>query len=105
MADKAILGTTDDGASVSAVVGDTLLLELEENPTTGYRWDAASAGSILELIDDDFTVGEGIGAGGIRRLRFIARSPGQLTLSLPLVRSWERDQPLRIWSARVSVTP
>lgn len=75
--------------------GDSILLRLPENPTTGYRWEVEFFdNSILGPPDSTFsTSGEpSMGAGGIRTFTFEARSPGQTVLRLILKRGWEPQQ-------------
>jgi inhibitor of cysteine peptidase len=68
-------------------------VELEENPTTGYRWDFEAEPG-LEVISSVFTPGQagGAGAGGIRQLQLRADGPGQFVLRGKLWRSWAREQ-------------
>ena len=68
-------------------------VELEENPTTGYRWDF-EADSGLEVISSAFTPGQpgGAGGGGLRQLRLRADGPGQFVLRGKLWRSWAGEQ-------------
>lgn len=73
--------------------GDEVVLRLEENPTTGYRWQIAQSGAgELGLVDDRFVPGAGDtapGAGGHRIVRFVGRQPGEVRLEAVLRRSWE----------------
>jgi inhibitor of cysteine peptidase len=68
-------------------------VELEENPTTGYRWDF-EADPGLEVISSVFTPGQagGAGAGGSRQLQLRADGPGQFMLRGKLWRSWAGEQ-------------
>ena len=68
-------------------------VELEENPTTGYRWDF-EADPGLEVVASVFTPGQagGAGAGGLRQLQLRAASPGQFMLRGKLWRSWAGEQ-------------
>jgi inhibitor of cysteine peptidase len=77
--------------------GEELVLELPENPTTGYRWSLQVSGSALrELPAATYTAsGTGIGAGGHRTFRFIAAQPGTASIHATLSRSWEPDQALQ----------
>jgi inhibitor of cysteine peptidase len=68
-------------------------VELEENPTTGYRWDF-EADPGLEVISSVFTPRQagGAGAGGLRQLQLLAANPGQFMLRGKLWRSWAGEQ-------------
>jgi len=82
---------SNNGGHVNVSSKDVIVVRLSENPTTGYRWDVDSAGT-LRLIDDSFDVGSGApGAGGKRALRFAAVTPGRTTLALALRRPWETE--------------
>lgn len=75
--------------------GDSILLRLPENPTTGYRWETEFFdNTILGSPTSDFsTSGEPtVGAGGMRTFTFEAHSPGETTLRLILKRGWETKQ-------------
>ena len=79
---------------VEARVGDTLVVYLPENPTTGYRWHA-SAGPQLVPSADQFTPQRdaAVGGGGIRTLRFTVVSAGSGKIELQLRRQWEVGAP------------
>lgn len=87
--------------------GDTLVLALDENPTTGYQWSVAvpPAPTRLRPTGDRFVgkpaAPEQTGVGGTRELRFVALTAGKTQLDLNYQRSWEKDNPAR--SLRVAV--
>ena len=104
MADIVTLTAEDNDASVTLDVGGSVVFELEENPTTGYRWQIGSTTGVLALEDDDFSPGEGVGAGGWRRLRFVATEPGNVVVLLALARQWAPDQRLKSMTVNVTVS-
>lgn len=70
-------------------VGDLLTVRLNENPTTGYRWEPVTTRG-LELMSDHFeSTVDSIGASGIRVFQFRAAILGQHELLLNNLRSWE----------------
>jgi inhibitor of cysteine peptidase len=81
---------TRGSAPFQARVGDVLVLELAENPTTGYRWqvppDAPAA-----LISDEYLppLSSAAGAGGKRILKFGVALAGEHAIRLQLRREWE----------------
>ena len=91
--------------------GQILVVTLESNPTTGYRWEQAkNQESILEQMGEaEFKpsdTGEPplVGAGGWEIFRFKAISAGQMTLQLVYHRSWEEGvEPLKTFSLQVVV--
>ena len=88
------LSEGDDGTTVEVALGDAVVVRLEENPTTGFRWtiDAVAGGSVA-VADDDFEPanGGGIGAGGWRTLTFSATQPGSSRIDLKRWRDFEGD--------------
>jgi inhibitor of cysteine peptidase len=81
-------------ARVELQVGDTLVVELLENPTTGFRW-TASVGSQLAPSADSFVPapGSGAGGGGVRTLKFGVVAPGSGEVRVQLRREWESAAP------------
>ena len=87
-------GEKDNGALVEVRCGAKITIELNENPTTGYRW-------VITGIDEAFLVAEGDalvppdqkspGAGGLRRFFFRAKSEGSTALTLINKRVWQSD--------------
>lgn len=97
------------GRVVTLRVGDTLRVELEENPTTGYRWQAQPVeAGVLEPASTSYeAAGEhAAGSGGTARLDFRAARPGRVTLRLELRRPWETaGAAWQSFEARVVVEP
>ena len=77
-----------NGSAVTVGAGDTVVVRLPENPTTGYRWHVTGGGA---PSGDDFTPASGgaAGAAGERVFRFTARASGAMSLELQLRREWE----------------
>lgn len=104
--DTLTLTNADSGSSVSVNSGDTIILELEENPTTGYLWKVEALDShILELTGENYEAAGsgGIGGAGKRKLTFRANSAGISPLRLKCVRPWDADTPLTTFSVTVNV--
>jgi len=78
-------------------VGQQAAIELEENPSTGYRWavdaTASSNLSILRIGDLGFSQDSGgkrlLGAPGIHRWSVEATSAGSASVSFVYRRPWE----------------
>jgi inhibitor of cysteine peptidase len=88
------LNERDEGTTVDVVDGDTIVVRLEENPTTGFRWAIdAITGACVSPAGDDFEPAEGsnLGGGGRRTLTFTARQPGSSRIELKRWRDWEGD--------------
>jgi inhibitor of cysteine peptidase len=80
---------------VAVARGDATVIELPDQPTTGYRWEIDSVDpALVEIEGSEFgSSGPGIGAGGIATWRLRARAPGRTRLEFARRRPWERDRP------------
>ena len=88
-----------DGRTTLAV-GQTLLISLPSNATTGYRWQVSDSYADLLLagapFGDEVTDAHApgmVGVGGNTVWRFRTARPGTATLTFTYGRSWERDTP------------
>jgi inhibitor of cysteine peptidase len=100
------VSNADHGRSFTARVGDDIVVELPEQPTTGYRWHVDEPKGALVLEADRFSAEEGaaIGGGGTRMFTFRAARPGAARLRLRLYREWEAESaPLEELSALIDV--
>ena len=101
------IGDTDDGGQVPLEVGQTLVLSLDSNPTTGYQWEITELDeAILKQTSHEYEADQPvlIGSGGKEVWRFQAQSSGSTTLSLGYKRSWEeRIEPIQTYSVEVAV--
>ena len=89
-----VLSEKDNGALVQASRGSKITLELEENPTTGYRWIVNGIDEIFLVPEGDaFLTGDqmGLGAGGVRRFFFRAKGTGYTSLNLINKRAQQSD--------------
>ena len=87
-----ILTQNDKGKTCTVVEGDSIKIQLSENPTTGYRWEILTLNAnVIAFKDSNFStdLGTGIGGGGTRTFTFNIRSPGTSKISLRLRREWE----------------
>ncbi len=89
------LSLADSGKTIALKRGDTITIQLAENPTTGYRWSEPSLENDSVSLQRSQFVGpqsNAPGAGGQRLLTFKAEKPGKTTLSLKHCRDWEGDR-------------
>lgn len=84
----------DSGTTIQANLGDTMTIQLPENPTTGFRWAIQDADdSILDLQSSDYkTAQPGVGGGGQRTFTFGVKAAGTTDLQLKEWREWEGDR-------------
>src|SRR5260370_34070041 len=83
----------NNGSTVSPKVGDSLVVELPEGPTTGFRWAPAELDpTIVELRTDEFIQGKDTagGGGGFTGLRFLVLRPRNGRPQPKTARVWER---------------
>jgi len=88
------LTRADNGNAVALRVGDRLVLRLEENPSSGYRWALETHDeNVVSLQHQEYgsSPHAAVGGGGQRSWTFIAQKAGTDTLQLKLWRAWEGD--------------
>ena len=98
----------DAGREKQLKKGQTLVVTLEGNPTTGYSWEVAEPldEQVLRQAGEPEFKAESdlVGAGGVQILRFEAVNAGKFTLKLVYRRPWEKDvEPLETYSIQVVV--
>ena len=88
------IGAADAGKTVNLHTGDTLVVTLDGNITTGYNWIMLPQDSaILEQVGEPQVTpdSDALGAGGKIVLNFKAVKTGQSNLNLAYMRSFETD--------------
>lgn len=85
-------------------VGEEFAISLEENPTTGYRWETSFDSSFLELTGKKYQrKGRAIGGGGTIEFKFLSLKMGKTVLQLRLLRSWE-GEPIKILDYEIVIS-
>ena len=79
-------------------VGDSFVIKLKSNPTTGYSWSYIDDESgILKKVSNEYeqdkTNGNLIGSGGTELWTFKAIKKGGIILKFHYARPWEKDVP------------
>jgi inhibitor of cysteine peptidase len=105
------LDADDNGSQVQLERGQILVITLESNPSTGYRWEVVeSEESIVQqkgeavFKSSDTRDSPPPGTGGTETFRFEARSAGDVALKLVYHRSWEEGvEPLETFTLQVEV--
>ena len=98
----------DNGRDIDLNAGETLIVRLPSNPSTGYNWIVAGEPSPLELQKSTFqkksSNSKVVGASGTSVFRLSASSSGISNLTLVYRRSWEYNTPpMKTFSVRVNV--
>ncbi len=89
---------SDNGSTTKISTGDTLTVELEANPSTGYLWifGAPFDPNLLVMTSESYTKPEGskgmVGVPVKRVMTFKAIAPGSTGLKLDYRRPWERNE-------------
>ncbi|WP_166481918.1 protease inhibitor I42 family protein [Scytonema sp. UIC 10036] len=89
------LSSIDNGKTITLKRGQMLVIRLDENPTTGYRWSTPNLSTqVLQLKNDQFNQFShgAIGSGGQRVFIFQANHPGQIKLQLKNWREWSGEE-------------
>ena len=78
---------------IKVSVGDIIIVELPENPTTGYQWESVNLNN--EILEEKQSVyissNAGIGAGGMKKIEFEVKSARQETIILQNIQKWSND--------------
>jgi inhibitor of cysteine peptidase len=101
------LGIADNGAHIDARSVEGIVLELPENPTTGYRWHIEEIEGSIELVEDAFNLPSDatFGGGGTREFTFRRRAPGVARLKLKHWQEWEGERSVdKRFSAEIEFT-
>ncbi len=82
----------DKGKTVGVHSGTQIIIDVQENPTTGYRWAIDQNNDALLALDSSTYAtasSGGVGGGGTRTFTFTAKQPGTVHLQLKLWREWQ----------------
>lgn len=86
------LTSTDNGKTEDIALGTRFAVQLRENPTTGFGWNATVSPG-LEIQSSDYQqdkAAEGmVGVGGTRTWVIVAKDLGSQKFSATYMRSWE----------------
>ena len=84
----------DNGTTVEVHVGETLVLRLPENATTGYRWaiEALNADLVEAQEGQYISQSNAVGGGGQATWTLHAKAPGTSEIKLRLWRQWEGER-------------
>jgi len=91
------LTAADNGRTVDVREGDTLVLRLHENASTGYRWAFDGLDPTYLDVQDGEYVGQAdaVGGGGQAHWTLVAKARGIVEIRLKLWRRWEGERSVR----------
>lgn len=105
--DSITLTEADSGRATQIARGQTLVIRLNSNSTTGYRWSLKPVPTpvLTSLGEPSYApAGGAIGGGGVETWSFQASGSGQQELRFEYRRPWERDvAPVRALSYTITV--
>jgi inhibitor of cysteine peptidase len=83
----------EEGTSIEAAVGDTMVLRLPDNPTTGYRWELEPVTGESMVLDASGyqPSGGAIGSVGVATWTLHATAAGTTLIGAKRWRPWEGD--------------
>ncbi len=89
-------------------VGETLVLRIPDNPSTGYQWQTVQPVKLFHT-EETYKTGESdqkaVGVEGERTYRFKALKPGYEIIDLVYVRPWNNfGQADRQWQCHVRIS-
>jgi inhibitor of cysteine peptidase len=90
------INADDNGSTVEMKKGETLILSINGNPTTGYTWEVESVDqNILQSAGEPDYKSDSmlVGSGGTYKFKFTAASAGVTPLKLKYWRTFEPDNP------------
>ncbi|MGC9530499.1 MAG: protease inhibitor I42 family protein [Candidatus Bipolaricaulaceae bacterium] len=95
----------DEGARLWLQVGESLMVALPGNPTTGYEWEVEGEPAFLALVPGvEYRADSGLlGAGGVFYFRYRAEEAGEGQLTFAYRRPWEAAPPERTFAVTVVV--
>ncbi len=109
-----VIDETQNGKTIKVKAGETVVIKLAGNPSTGYTWklDSSATPAGLTLGKLDFTTPPQppgqirVGAGGTYQMRVEAKSVGSNKVELSYLRPWEKNKPAyKTFSVTIEVTP
>lgn len=89
-----LVSKVDSGKTISIHVNQELIVDLESNQTTGFKWLLAeiSDQTVLGKVSNVYNAPEAsapVGAGGIERWTFKGLKKGTATLSMEYSQPWQ----------------
>lgn len=91
------LDIDDNNRQIEIKTGQTLVITLDSNPTTGFKWERVTTEdkTLQQIGEADYTQDpqgkDMVGVGGQETLRFKAEQAGQTTLELVYHQPWETE--------------
>ncbi len=100
------LKENSNGKEIELDIGQQFTVELQENPTTGYRWRLTSSGGPVCSIVSDFFVASShhVGSAGVHEWLFHVVSRGSAAVEMRLAREWDQSVTSRSFLLKLRAT-
>lgn len=97
-----------DDSEIAVEAGKTFVIQLDENPDTGYAWTVSiSDNTVVSLENEKYEqtpVDEGVvGAGGVKALTLKGLKQGTAAVTLVYERSFEEDSAIETLIYNITV--
>ncbi len=90
---KIVLTRNDCGSSIDIAVDEEFVIQLPENPSTGYRWHLNADSGVIVLSSVFGPASSAApGAAGVHTWTLCAQNAGRVRVRLKLWRSWMGDE-------------
>lgn len=87
---RLIIGVTDNVTTLELSKGAIFTIRLDENPTTGYSWNASTSTGLKVLNSTYVGGGNMLGAGGVHEWTIEASGSGAQSFNATYERPWEK---------------
>lgn len=84
-----VIGMSGNATTLSLDNGTVFTVRLDENPSTGYSWNATTTAGLKVLNSTYISGGNMPGAGGVHEWKIQATSTGAQKFNAAYERSWE----------------
>jgi inhibitor of cysteine peptidase len=88
-----VVNVSESGKQITLSPGDSLIVTLDSNPTTGFAWSIAGIGdeTVVDEMGNEYQGADTgmMGAGGQEVWTFEAGDKGTSTIEMQYSRSWE----------------
>jgi inhibitor of cysteine peptidase len=86
-----VIGMSGNATTLGMDKGTVFTIRLDENPTTGYSWNASATAGLTVLNSTYIGSGSGLaGAGGVHEWKIQATGTGAQEFSATYERPWEK---------------
>ncbi len=87
------LTIANNNSTLTVHRGDTVTIELDENPTTGYNWNLSTPDpQMIQVQANDYRMAStAMGGGGMRKIELQATGTGSTIINLNYTRPWSGE--------------